>query len=99
MTATGYAPDPSLAERLRPNAVAQFAALSKRSLAGSTRQLPLMLPALIFPMFFLAINTASFEKSLPLLRASGYPRLTSFLTFTLAATVVQGVLFGPLRCR
>jgi len=94
---TGYAPDPSLAERLRPNAVAQFIALSKRSLAGSVRQLPLLLPSLIFPMFFVAINVSSFNKSLPLLRANGYPKLTSFLTFTLAATVVQGVLFGCVQ--
>ena len=87
---TGYAPDPTIADRLQPNAVAQFLALSKRSLAGSVRQLPLMLPSLIFPLFFVAINTSSFHKSLPLLRANGYPKLTSFLTFTLAATVVQG---------
>ena len=67
---TGYAPDPTLADRLRPNAVAQFMALSKRSLAGSVRQLPLLLPSLIFPLFFVAINTSSFHKSLPLLRAN-----------------------------
>ncbi len=96
-TSAGYAPDPTMADRLRPKAVAQFLALSKRSLAGSMRQLPLMLPSLIFPMFFVAINTSSFHKSLPLLRANGYPQLTSFLTFTLAATVVQGVLFGCVQ--
>jgi ABC-2 type transport system permease protein len=94
---TGYAPDPTIADRLQPKAVAQFLALSKRSLAGSVRQLPLMLPSLIFPLFFVAINTSSFHKSLPLLRANGYPKLTSFLTFTLAATVVQGVLFGCVQ--
>jgi ABC-2 type transport system permease protein len=96
-SSTGYAPDPTLADRLRPNAAAQFFALSKRSLAGSIRQLPLMLPSLIFPMFFVAINTSSFHKSLPLLQRNGYPHLTSFLTFTLAATVVQGVLFGCVQ--
>jgi ABC-2 type transport system permease protein len=79
---------------LNPRAVAQFLALSKRAINGSIRQLPLLLPSIIFPMFFVAINTASFDKLLPLLQKAAYPKLTSFLTFTLAATVVQGVLFG-----
>lgn len=79
---------------LDPKPVAQFLALAERAINGSIRQLPLMVPSIIFPLFFVAINTASFEKSLPLLKANGYPKLTSFLTFTLAATVVQGVLFG-----
>ena len=79
---------------LDPKPVAQFLALAKRAVNGSIRQLPLMLPSIIFPLFFVAINTASFNKSLPLLRAAAYPKLDSFLTFTLAATVVQGVMFG-----
>jgi ABC-2 type transport system permease protein len=79
---------------LHPRAIPQFLALSKRALNGSIRQLPLLLPSIIFPMFFVAINTASFTKLLPLLQKNGYPKLNSFLTFTLAATVVQGVLFG-----
>ena len=82
---------------LEPKAIPQFVALSKRAINGSIRQLPLLLPSMIFPLFFVAINTASFQKSLPLLRANGYPKLTSFLTFTLAATVVQGVLFGCVQ--
>lgn len=79
---------------LNPRPVAQFLALSKRAINGSLRQLPLLLPSIIFPLFFVAINTASFDKLLPLLQQASYPKLTSFLTFTLAATVVQGVLFG-----
>lgn len=79
---------------LNPRPVAQFLALSKRAINGSLRQLPLLLPSIIFPLFFVAINTASFNKLLPLLQQASYPKLTSFLTFTLAATVVQGVLFG-----
>jgi len=79
---------------LHPRAVPQFIALAKRAVNGSIRQLPLMIPSILFPMFFVAVNTASFQKSLPLLQANGYPKLTSFLTFTLAATVVQGVMFG-----
>jgi ABC-2 type transport system permease protein len=82
------------ADHLDPKPVAQFIALAKRAINGSIRQLPLMVPSIIFPLFFVAINTASFNKSLPLLRANGYPKLDSFLTFTLAATVVQGVMFG-----
>lgn len=79
---------------LNPRPVAQFVALSKRAINGSIRQLPLLMPSVIFPLFFVAINTASFDKLLPLLQRVAYPNLTSFLTFTLAATVVQGVLFG-----
>lgn len=86
--------DNDLAAYLDPKPVAQFLALSKRAINGSMRQLPLMIPSIIFPLFFVAINTASFNKSLPLLQATAYPKLTSFLTFTLAATVVQGVMFG-----
>ncbi len=82
------------ADHLDPKPIPQFVALAKRAINGSMRQLPLMIPSIIFPLFFVAINTASFNKSLPLLRASGYPKLDSFLTFTLAATVVQGVMFG-----
>ena len=91
---TEAAVDNDLASHLDPKPVAQFRALSKRAINGSMRQLPLMLPSIIFPLFFVAINTASFNKSLPLLQATAYPKLTSFLTFTLAATVVQGVMFG-----
>jgi ABC-2 type transport system permease protein len=79
---------------LNPKAIAQFFALSKRAINGSIRQIPLLLPSIIFPLFFVAINTASFDKLLPLLQKTAYPNLKSFLTFTLAATVVQGVLFG-----
>lgn len=82
---------------LRPSAWAQLRALSGRAIRGSTRQLPLLVPSMLFPLFFVAINTSSFNKSLPLLRANGYPKLDSFLTFTLAATVVQGVMFGSVQ--
>lgn len=82
---------------LRPSGWAQLTTLSRRAILGSTRQLPLLVPSMMFPLFFVAINSSSFQKSLPLLRANGYPKLDSFLTFTLAATVVQGVLFGSVQ--
>jgi ABC-2 type transport system permease protein len=82
---------------MRPSVVAQTVALSRRSIIGTFRQLPLLVPALLFPMFFVAINSASFQKSLPLLRACCYPKLHSFLTFMMPATVFQGVLFGSMQ--
>jgi ABC-2 type transport system permease protein len=82
---------------MHPSVVAQTAALSRRAIVGTFRQLPLLLPSLIFPMFFVAINAASFQKSLPLLRRCCYPSLNSFVTFMLPATVIQGVLFGSVQ--
>ena len=82
---------------LHPSAIGQFLALSRRAIKGSARQGPMLIPSIMFPLFFVAINSSSFQKSLPLLRANGYPKLNSFLTFTLAATVVQGVMFGSVQ--
>ena len=90
---TAVAAPPEMA----PNVAAQTWALSRRAVVGTFRQLPLLLPSLIFPMFFVAVNAGSFQKSLPLLRACCYPHLNSFVTFMLPATVMQGVLFGSVQ--
>ncbi|MEN3273467.1 MAG: type transport system permease protein, partial [Actinomycetota bacterium] len=51
------------------------------------------MPSLFFPLFFAALNTAALGKSTAL---PGFPAADSFLDFMLAATVVQGVLFGGI---
>ena len=48
---------------------------------------------MFFPLFFAALNTAALGKSTQL---PGFPAADSFLDFMLAATVVQGVLFGGI---
>jgi ABC-2 type transport system permease protein len=80
----------------RPSAIPQFLALSKRALLGTLRQGPLLLPPMLFPLIFVAINVSSFENSLPLLQRV-YPGLDSFLTFAVASTIIQAVLFGSVQ--
>jgi ABC-2 type transport system permease protein len=82
---------------VRPRVLAQVGALSRRSVVGLLREFPLLLPGILFPLVFVAINAGSFTKSLPLLQACCYPELDSFVTFTLASSVVQGVLFGSVQ--
>jgi ABC-2 type transport system permease protein len=69
----------------------QVLALSRRSVVNTIRQPQYVIPSLFFPLFFAALNVASFNKST---RLPGFPPVSSFLDFMLAATVVQGVLFG-----
>jgi ABC-2 type transport system permease protein len=71
--------------------VRQAVALARRSIIGTARQPEAVFPSIFFPMFFAALSTASFERSTGL---PGFPEVDSFLDFLLAATVVQGVLFG-----
>ena len=66
-------------------------ALAKRSIIGTLRQPAVLVPSIFFPLFFAALNSASFERTT---RLPGFPVVRSFLDFMLAATVVQGVLFG-----
>jgi ABC-2 type transport system permease protein len=66
-------------------------ALAKRSVLGTLRQPQAVIPSMVFPLFFTALNTASFQKTTHL---PGFPHVHSFLDFALAAAVVQGILFG-----
>jgi len=65
--------------------------LSYRAILGVVRQPQVWMPSMFFPLFFAALNTAALGKSTAL---PGFPKADSFLDFMLAATVVQGVLFG-----
>lgn len=71
-------------------AAAHAGALSMRAVKGIVRQPQLLAPAVFFPLFFAALNTAAFERTTAL---PGFPA-DSFLDFLFPATVVQGVLFG-----
>jgi ABC-2 type transport system permease protein len=77
--------------RLQPSNVAQTWAMSKRSVLALWRQPSLVIPSLIFPLFFAALGTSSFSRATSL---DGFPAVDSYLDFALAGAVVQGVLFG-----
>ncbi len=72
-------------------AVRQTVAMAKRSTLEIFRQPALVAPSMIFPIFFAALGASSFGKTTNL---PGFPKVDSFLQFSIAATVVQGVLFG-----
>ncbi len=65
--------------------------MSWRSILAMLRQPALVVPSLIFPLFFAALGTSSFSRATNL---PGFPAVDSFLDFSLAGTIVQGVLFG-----
>lgn len=65
--------------------------MSKRSILALWRQPALVVPSLIFPLFFAALGTSSFSRATSL---PGFPAVDSYLDFALAGAVVQGILFG-----
>ena len=71
----------------------QIGALSSRSVLSLVRQPSLVVPSLVFPLFFVALGAASFARAINI---PGFPKVDSFLDFTLAGSVVQGVLFGSV---
>lgn len=71
--------------------MAQTWAMSKRSVMALWRQPSLVVPSLIFPLFFAALGTSSFARATDL---PGFPQVDSYLDFALAGAVAQGVLFG-----
>jgi len=74
-------------------AVRQTVALAKRSTLELFRQPAIVLPSMIFPLFFAFLGNSSFggTTSLP-----GFPKVSSYLQFQLAGTITQGVLFGSV---
>jgi len=82
------APTTKLVDR---HVVAQTMAMAKRSVRAIARQPATVVPTLIFPLFFAALGSSSFSRATGL---PGFPRVDSFLSLTLAASVIQGVLFG-----
>ena len=78
------------AER-RQSLVAQTAAMSKRAILAVVRQPSIVIPSLLFPLFFVALGTSSFSRAIDI---PGFPAVDSFLDFALAGAIVQGILFG-----
>ena len=78
---------------LRQSFAAQTSAMSRRSLIALWRQPALVIPSLVFPLFFAALGTSSFSRATAL---PGFPQVDSFLDFALAGAIVQGILFGSV---
>ncbi len=72
----------------------QTIAMSKRSVLAIVRQPALVIPSLVFPLFFAALGSSSFSRAT---RLPGFPKVDSFLALSLAASVLQGVLFGSVN--
>lgn len=68
-------------------------ALSRRSILAIARQPAIVIPSLIFPLFFVALGTSSFAQAIDI---PGFPVVDSFLDFALAGAIVQGILFGSI---
>jgi len=67
--------------------------MSKRSVLAIVRQPALVIPSLIFPLFFAALGTSSFGRAVNL---PNFPKVDTFLDFAIAGTIIQGVLFGSV---
>lgn len=74
-------------------ALRQYLALSRRSIVNILRQPAAIVPAFMFPLLFLALTSASLNRSTQL---PGFPEVDSFLQFAIATTVIQGALFGAI---
>jgi ABC-2 type transport system permease protein len=89
MTATIAAPAPAQTGGLVVG-LRQTAAFTRRSLLGRLRQPATLAPSFVFPLFFAALSASSFSRTTAL---PGFPA-DSFLAFSVAGAIVQGVLFG-----
>jgi ABC-2 type transport system permease protein len=68
----------------------QVATVARRSVVRTLRQPAMVVPALIFPLLLLAVNSGGLDSATHL---PGFPT-DSYLTFALAITFVQGALFS-----
>ena len=89
--ASGEKPQPRTRPLLHQSSTAQTLAMSKRSVLALWRQPALVVPSLIFPLFFAALGTSAFSRAIAL---PGFPDVDSYLDFALAGAIVQGILFG-----
>jgi ABC-2 type transport system permease protein len=71
----------------------QVGQLAQRSIRRTLRQPAQIVPALIFPMFLLAVNSGGLKDATNL---PGFPT-DSYLTFALAVPFMQGALFSVMN--
>lgn len=75
----------------RQSVLPQTLAMSKRAVLAVVRQPSVVIPSLLFPLFFVALGTSAFSRAIDI---PGFPEVDSFLDFALAGAIVQGILFG-----
>jgi ABC-2 type transport system permease protein len=71
----------------------QVGQLARRSVVRTLRQPAQFVPALIFPLFLLAVNSGGLKDATNL---PGFPT-DSYITFALAVTFLQGALFSVMN--
>jgi ABC-2 type transport system permease protein len=71
----------------------QIGELARRSIARTMRQPAQIVPALVFPLFLLAVNTGGLTN---VTKLPGFPT-DSYLTFALAITFMQGAMFALMN--
>ncbi len=71
----------------------QVGQLARRSVLRTLRQPAQIVPALIFPLFLLAVNSGGLKDATNL---PGFPT-DSYLTFVLAVPFMQGALFSVMN--
>jgi ABC-2 type transport system permease protein len=72
---------------------AQVGQLARRSVLRTLRQPAQIVPALVFPLFLLAVNSGGLKQATNL---PGFPT-DSYLTFALAVPFMQGALFSVMN--
>ena len=93
MTTAAVVSGDASVQRSTSAAIRQTLALAKRSTLELFRQPALVVPSLVFPLFFSFLGNSSFGKTTSL---PGFPKVNSYLQFQLAGTITQGVLFGSV---
>ena len=71
----------------------QVSHLARRTVVRTLRQPAQIVPALVFPLFLLAVNTGGLQRAT---RIPGFPT-HSYLTFLLAVAFMQGALFSVMN--
>jgi ABC-2 type transport system permease protein len=71
----------------------QVGQLARRSVVRTLRQPAQLVPALVFPLFLLAVNSSGLKRATNI---PGFPT-DSYLTFALAIPFMQGALFSVMN--
>lgn len=78
---------------MRSPVASQVGVLARRSVVRTLRQPAHVVPALVFPILLLAINSSGLQEAT---RLPGFPT-ESYATFALAFTFVQGAVFATMN--
>ncbi len=78
---------------IRRESLTQMGMLARRSVIRTLRRPAQIIPALVFPLFLLAVNSSGLADATNL---PGFPT-NSYLTFALAIPFMQGALFSVLN--